>query len=95
MHGGASTGPRTAEGRERVGRATRARWVAWALADGWAVVSTESRMDVMALLASKGGSRNATANALGLTASGLRRVLVGLPSRPEEVARVEFWGRCR
>jgi len=29
LHGGLSTGPRTAEGRERVAEAQRRRWAAW------------------------------------------------------------------
>lgn len=29
FHGGASTGPRTAEGRERIAEAQRRRWAAW------------------------------------------------------------------
>ncbi len=85
MHGGASTGPRTPEGRKRVGDATRARWVAGALADGWSVADPHIERAVRALLASNRNSRNRTAQDLDLTPHALRRVLAGLPSRPEEI----------
>lgn len=90
MHGGSSTGPKTPEGRRRVGEATRKRYVEAALEDGWVILGPEARAAVLGLLASLGNSRNATAKALGLTAHGLRRVLVGLPSRPEEADAVNL-----
>ena len=34
FHGGASTGPRTSEGRARIAEAQRKRWVTWRLAEG-------------------------------------------------------------
>lgn len=86
MHGGASTGPRTPEGRQRVGEATRRRWVEAVLEDGWSVATDRQRAAVVDLLNRLSGSRNATANALGLTVHGVRRVLERLPSRPEEIA---------
>ena len=93
MHGGTSTGPKTPEGRRRVGDATRARWVAGAIADGWQVVPTPLRQAVELLLAKNHSSRNKTAGDLGITNKGLRRVLTGLPSRPEEVETLRRWVR--
>jgi len=84
MHGGASTGPRAAEGKKRVGDATRRRYVAAAIADGWVILEPTVRAAVVRLMDSLNGSRFGTANALGITVSGLRRVLNGLPSRPDE-----------
>lgn len=34
LHGGLSTGPRTAEGRARIARAQRDRWARWRAAQG-------------------------------------------------------------
>lgn len=84
MHGGKSTGPRTTEGRARVGAATRRRYVESALADGWVIVAPVVRDTVVRLLAALANSRNATATRLGIGRQGLRRVLDGLPSRPDE-----------
>ena len=89
MHGGGSTGPKTPEGRKRVGDATRRRYVEAALADGWVIASPKLRTYVEALKVALGGSQNATARELGLTWGAVRRVLTGLPSRPEEVAALE------
>lgn len=90
MHGGASTGPVTAEGRRRVGHATRERWIAWAIAEGWRFASLMELRLVRERLAIARGSRNATAKALGLSTHGLRRVLVGLPLRPEEAGHLDW-----
>ena len=54
------------------------------LEDGWRVAADGQRAAVVDLLNRLGGSRNATANALGVTVHGVRRVLDRLPSRPEE-----------
>lgn len=89
MHGGASTGPRTLEGRRRVGEATRRRWVEAVLDDGWGFASDGQRAAVVDLLNRLGSSRNATAKALGLTVHAVRRVLDGPPSRPEEIETLE------
>jgi hypothetical protein len=83
MHGGKSTGPRTPEGRRRVGEAARARWVAYALANGWRLPSPAARQAVAAIKRSLGGSQHGTARALNVTVHDIRRVLAGLPSRPE------------
>jgi hypothetical protein len=87
MHGGASTGPRTPEGRRRgrrrVGEATRARWVSWALANGWQLPSPAAREAVAAIKQTLGGSQHGTARALGVTVHDVRRVLRGMPGRPE------------
>jgi DNA invertase Pin-like site-specific DNA recombinase len=91
MHGGASTGPRTAEGRQRVGEATRRRWVEAVLEDGWRLATEGQRAAVVDLLNRLGGSRNATAKALGLTVHGVRRVLDRLPSRPDEADLLSTW----
>jgi transposase-like protein len=89
MHGGASTGPRTPEGRRRVGEATRARYIAAALADGWLLPSTALQEAVVALRHRLAGSRHGTAQALRVTAHDVRRVLAGLPSRPHTLRRME------
>ena len=49
MHGGSSTGPKTPEGRKRVGDATRRRYVEAALADGWVIASPKLRTYVEAV----------------------------------------------
>lgn len=89
MHGGGSTGPKTLEGRKRVGDATRRRYVEAALADGWAIVSPAVRTRVAAIKVAQNGSQNATARVLGITWSGVRRILAGLPSRPDEIEALE------
>ncbi len=89
MHGGGSTGPKTLEGRKRVGDATRRRYVEAALADGWVMASEGARTYVKAAKVALGGSQNATARALGLSWSGVRRILAGLPSRPDEIEALE------
>ena len=95
MHGGMSTGPRTAEGKRRVGEATRARWVAAALTEGWEVAPSSALLLARSLLTASSGSRNRTARLLGLTPHGLRRVLTGLPCRPAELAILRSRGqRC-
>ena len=88
MHGGGSTGPRTPEGKQRVGEAARREWVKEVVAAGWVIASPEMRASVARLKAELGGSQNATARALGLPWWGIRRVLAGLPSRPEEARRL-------
>jgi hypothetical protein len=88
MHGGASTGPRTAEGRKRLARLALGRYVEAALADGWAFASPACRDQVVTLKRSLGGSHNGTANQLGVTGHAIRRVLTGLPSRPEELSQI-------
>lgn len=89
LHGGASTGPKTPAGRERIGRATRARYVAAALASGWQFLSEASREKVVLVLRYLSNSKNGTANALGISTNGLRRVLSRLPLRPEEFRALE------
>jgi hypothetical protein len=89
MHGGASTGPRTPEGRARVGELALSRYVTAALADGWEFASPSCREAVIALKRSLGGSHNGTATALGVTGHAVRRVLVGLPSRYTELLQIE------
>ena len=88
MHGGGSTGPRTPEGRRKVGDAARARYVTEALAEGWIIVPFQVRAAVVALWKAKGGLVNTTAKALGLSRSGVRRILAGLPSRPDEAVQL-------
>lgn len=88
LHGGASTGPRTPEGRRRVGDAARARYVAASLADGWVILPEHQTHLVNRLLERLRNSRNRTAQVLGITSHGLRRVLTGLPLRPEEFGTV-------
>ena len=89
LHGGASTGPRTVEGRRRIGDAARARYVRAALAEGWVFPTDELRAWVRRLKAAFDGSQNATARALGITWHGVRRVLVGLPVRRDESETLE------
>lgn len=88
LHGGASTGPRTPEGRQRVGDAARARYVAASIADGWAILPEHETRLVKRLLERLRNSRNGTAQALGITPHGLRRILTGLPLRPQEFQAV-------
>jgi hypothetical protein len=45
LHGGLSTGPRTAEGRARIGTASRRRWAAWRAARDAARVPREIHED--------------------------------------------------
>jgi hypothetical protein len=85
MHGGASTGPRTPEGRKRLSELALARYFAAALADGWSFASPEVTDAVVALMGSLGGSQNGTAKALGVRWHAVRRVLSGLPVPPEEL----------
>lgn len=89
MHGGGSTGPKTPEGRKRVGDATRQRYVEAALVDGWVIASPSVRTQVAAIKVAQNGSQNATARVLGLSWSGVRRILAGLPSRPDEIETLE------
>lgn len=93
LHGGESTGPCTAEGRRRISEAMRARYIKAALADGWVLPSDALRARVNVLKAALNGSHNATAQALGLTWHGVRRVLSGLPMRPEEASRLSILHR--
>jgi|GEM_PF-2787570 len=88
MHGGASTGPTTPEGRKRLGDLARARYIAAALADGWVIAPPGVAAGVAALKASLWGSHNRTAGVLGVTGHAVRRVLVGLPSRAEELGQI-------
>ena len=90
MHGGSSTGPKTPEGRKRVGDATRQRYVEAALADGWVIASPKLRTYVEAIKVALNGSQNATACALGLSWNGVSRILAGLPSRPDEAVELEL-----
>jgi hypothetical protein len=89
MHGGASTGPRTPEGRKRLGDLARARYIAAALATGWAFASPASKDAVVALKYSFAGMHNTTAKALGVAAHAVRRVVTGLPLHPEELSQIE------
>ncbi len=84
MHGGASTGPRTADGRRRVGELARARYIAAALAEGWTFAPPLLRAAVGELKRRLGGAHNAAATTIGVTPHAVRRVLTGLPLRPEE-----------
>lgn len=93
MHGGGSTGPKTLEGRKRVGDATRQRHVEAALADGWVIASPKLRTYVEAIKVALGGSQNATARTFGIAWGAVRRVLTGLPSRPEEIEALEASSR--
>mgnify|MGYP001592830945 FL=1 len=88
MHGGASTGPRTPQGRRRIGEGARARYIAAALADGWVTAAPELRAAVAEFKLAL-GTHNGTANALGVTGHDLRRVLVGLPGRPQTLRQLE------
>lgn len=88
LHGGASTGPRTLKGRRRVGAATRQRYIKNAVADGWVMLEDLEREGVRRVLKHLHNSRNGTSKALGITVHGLRRILDGLPSRPEEAERL-------
>lgn len=90
MHGGASTGPRTPEGRRRVGDAARARYVSAAIAEGWVVISARLRAAVTSLVAANGGRINPVARELGISRHGVRRVLARLPSRPDEGSILEL-----
>jgi hypothetical protein len=89
MHGSASTGPRTPEGRARLGELARARYVAAALAGGWVLPSLALRQAVSAFKRNLAGSHNGTATALGVTVHDLRRVLAGLPGRQETNQSIE------
>jgi hypothetical protein len=89
LHGGASTGPKTPEGRRCLALAGRERYIAVALADGWVKASDELRRRLESLKESLRGSHNATATALGVSRHAVRRVLTGLPSSPEELHLVE------
>ena len=93
MHGGGSTGPKTLEGRKRVGDATRQWYVEAALAEGWAIVSPAVRTQVAAIKVALRGSQNATAGVLGITWNGVRRILAGLPSRPDEVDALQAFAQ--
>jgi hypothetical protein len=84
LHGGASTGPKTADGRKRLGDLARARYVAQALADGWIVAEPALSEAVAELKRRFNGMHNTTARALRVTGHAVRRVLTGLPLRPEE-----------
>ncbi len=88
MHGGASTGPRTPEGRKRLSELALARYIAAALADGWSFAPPEVNVAVVALKQSLGNSHNGTAKALGVTGHAVRRVLAGLPVPPEELWQI-------
>ena len=93
LHGGASTGPKTLEGKARIGRATRERYIRGATDDGWELLSDATRAGVISLLARLRNSRNGTAKELRITTNGLRRVLARLPLRPEEsIALGDYFG---
>lgn len=85
MHGGASTGPNTPEGRQRLSEKTRAQRIAESLAHGWLMPPEWLRNAVVTIKARLHGSQNATARTLGVTRHTVRRVLTGLPLRPEEL----------
>lgn len=84
LHGGASTGPKTPEGRQRISNFMRERYVRAALADGWRLLEESLRVRIRRLMHALRGSKNATATTLGITNHGLRRALTPLPLRPEE-----------
>ncbi len=88
MHGGTSTGPRTPEGRKRLGELALARYIASVLADGWAFASP-ILVEAVVALRRRHGTHSGTAKALGVSGHALRRVLAGLPLRPEELWQIE------
>jgi hypothetical protein len=88
MHGGASTGPRTPEGRKRLSELALARYIEGALVAGWAFASPACQEAVVALKRSLGGMHNTTARVLGVSGHAVRRMLAGLPSRPEELEQI-------
>lgn len=66
----------------------RERCIAGALAAGWELPSPALTAAVDALKRSLSNSHNGTAKVLGVTGHAVRRVLVGLPGRPEELADI-------
>ncbi|MBK7858394.1 MAG: hypothetical protein IPJ65_07180 [Archangiaceae bacterium] len=90
-HGGNATGPRTPEGKRSLGDAVRRHYVEARLAQGWLLPTEAQRVAVRALKQRLNGSHNATAAALKLSRHGVRRVLAGLPLRPDESSLLERW----